>query len=140
MSEDRSITRLVQLGESLNNPTILEKHPENFDSFLRGHCSQAEKKPDTNMDPMLSHHLFQGDRPFGDDLRSMDIQRSRDHGLASYNDAREFCQLKRAENWEDFETEIPHEQVVKLQALYKDIDDVDLSVGASLENHVEGIA
>lgn len=50
----------------------------------------------------IKHFLFRANMPFGGDLRALDIQRNRDHGLGSYNDFREFCGLKRAYAWEGF--------------------------------------
>lgn len=75
--------------------------------------------------------------PFGGDLRTLDIQRNRDHGLASYNDYREFCGLRRAHRWEDYLDLLSPKTVENLEALYTHVDDVDLTVGASLEAHVE---
>lgn len=46
---------------------------------------------------------------YGSDLKSIDIQRGRDFGLASYNDYREACGLPRANCWSDFEHEIAPE-------------------------------
>lgn len=58
--------------------------------------------------------------------------------MASYNDYREFCGLRRAERWEDFLDLLSPKSVENLQALYSSFEDVDLTVGASLEAHVEG--
>lgn len=76
--------------------------------------------------------------PFGSDLRSLDIQRNRDHGLASYNDMREFCGLRRAHSWEGYGDLISPPILEKLKSLYPSHEDVDLTVGASLEAHVAG--
>lgn len=76
--------------------------------------------------------------PFGGDLRALDIQRNRDHGLASYNDYREFCGLPRASSWEDFQDLISAQSIENLRSLYVSHEDVDLTVGGSLEAHVAG--
>lgn len=71
-------------------------------------------------------------------MRSIDIHRARDHGLASYNDYREFCGLRRARTWADFTDLISAQNVDKLSQLYEMPDDVDLAVGGGLENKAEG--
>lgn len=65
-------------------------------------ATQPEELTDVNFDAEIKHFLFRRGRPFGSDLRAFDIQRNRDHGLAGYNDYREFCGFKRAHSWEDF--------------------------------------
>lgn len=51
---------------------------------------------------------------------------------------RHFCGLPKAHTFDDFTDVISKENVQKLAALYPDPDDVDLTVGGSLEAHVPG--
>uniref|UniRef100_A0A1A9V505 Peroxidase n=1 Tax=Glossina austeni TaxID=7395 RepID=A0A1A9V505_GLOAU len=102
-------------------------------SVLNGHATAAFRYFHSQIEGRLERN-----RPFGSDLRAIDIQRNRDHGLASYNDYREFCGLRRANNWEDFTDLIAVEIVEKLKTLYASHEDVDVTVGGSIERHVIG--
>lgn len=157
ISEIRSSTGALRLSDWFNRPAIIEAN-DNYDSltrggcecvdslqdnmndnlFFQGHATQPEELTDINFDAEIKHFLFRMNRPFGSDLRAIDIQRNRDHGLASYNDYREFCGLRRAHDWNDFLDLISPENLANLQSLYNTIEDVDLTVGGSLEAHVEG--
>lgn len=123
------------MSDWFNRPIIVETE---FDNLNRGMVTQPEENTDINLDPEIKHFLFRQDQPFGMDLKALDIQRNRDHGLASYNDFREFCGLKRAHSWEDFLDLITPESIQKLQSLYLSHEDVDLTVGGALEAHVAG--
>ncbi|EAT42428.1 AAEL006014-PA [Aedes aegypti] len=137
VSEIRKPTGSLRLSDWFNRPSIIEAG-DNYDFLARGMATQPEELTDVNFDAEIKHFLFRRGRPFGSDLRAFDIQRNRDHGLAGYNDYREFCGFKRAHSWEDFMDLISPQDVAKLQSLYASIDDVDLTVGGSLESHVNG--
>lgn len=66
----------------------------------------------------LNGRLFQGSNgAFGMDLSSLNIQRSRDHGVPGYNSYRELCQVgRRARTFDDFKDWIPPE--VKILLFY----------------------
>jgi len=62
----------------------------------------------------LNGRLFQGaNGAFGMDLSSLNIQRSRDHGVPGYNSYRELCQVgRRARSFDDFKDWIPPEVTI----------------------------
>lgn len=91
----------MKLSEVFMRPTILQRD-DNYDSFVRGMATQSFQKADTNFDIEVKEFLLKHLRKYGDDIRSIDIQRGRDHGINRYNNYRELCGLKRAEKWEDF--------------------------------------
>lgn len=135
LSEHRARTNSLRMSDWFNRPIIVETE---FDNLNRGMVTQPEQDTDKHIDPEVKHFLFRQDQPFGMDLKALDIQRNRDHGLASYNDFREFCGLKRAHSWEGFLDLITPASIAKLQSLYVSHEDVDLTVGAALEAHVAG--
>lgn len=133
----RSSLGTLRLSDWFNRPAIIEV-ADNYDSLSRGLATQPEQLTDINFDPEIKHFLFRRQRPFGSDLRAIDIQRNRDHGLAGYNDFREYCGLRRAHSWEDFLDLITPQNLERLQSVYTSYEDVDVAVGAALEAHVEG--
>ncbi|XP_061391455.1 peroxidase [Musca vetustissima] len=137
LSELRSVLGSLRLSDWFNRPGIIEVG-DNFDSLTRGHSTQPEELTDINFDREIKHFLFRRNMPFGSDLRAIDIQRNRDHGLASYNDFRQFCGLRRAESWEDYADLIDRAIIEKLKTLYPSHEDVEITVGGSLESHVAG--
>ncbi|XP_055850023.1 peroxidase-like [Episyrphus balteatus] len=137
MSESRNINASVRLGDWFAAPQIIELG-DNFDLLSRGMGTQPQQLTDINIDVEIKHLLFARDKPFGLDLRAIDTHRGRDHGLASYNDLREYCGIKRANNWEDFLDLINPYSVEGLKAFYNSPEDVDLNVGGSLEDLVPG--
>ncbi|KAJ8973693.1 hypothetical protein NQ317_013398 [Molorchus minor] len=137
MSENRLRRGSLRLSDHFNRPQILEEE-ENFDDLARGLNTQPQLASDQFHDSEITQHLFRAEQQFGSDLKAIDIQRNRDHALASYNDYREFCGLPKASTFKDFLDVISTDNVKKLAALYECPDDVDLTVGGSLEAHAPG--
>ncbi|XP_070073415.1 peroxidase isoform X2 [Drosophila takahashii] len=139
VAPNRSSNQTLRLSDYLGrSETMRLLHTgDNFDALLRGLATQLHKQSDGNIDPEIKHYFIRKEfEEYGSDLKSIDIQRARDFGLASYNDVREFCGLRRAVNWADFAHEIPGEKISLLRRLYATPDDVELGVGGTLEYHV----
>lgn len=137
VSEIRATTGFLRLSDWFNRPAVIEAN-DNYDSLTRGLATQEEQLTDNNYDPEIKHFLFRRNRTFGSDLRAIDVQRNRDHGLASYNDFREFCGLRRASSWDGYLDLISSESVENLKSIYASYEDVEVTVGGSLEAHVAG--
>lgn len=109
----------LRLSDHFNRPGIIEKG-NNLDDLARGLATQPQRDSDMYFDEeviiyspqregnddnvylQITQYLFRRGRTLGSDLRATDIQRDRDHGLASYNDYREYCGLPRAKSFADF--------------------------------------
>ncbi|XP_033217521.1 peroxidase-like [Belonocnema kinseyi] len=140
MDEDRkSATSSVRLSDHIADSTIVEK---SFVPLTRGLFTQDQDRADKcftkEITLFFAKGLAQGKKKLGVDLRAIDIQRNRDHGLATYNQYRKYCGFREAKDWHDFNDLIPSSDVEKMSKLYESPDDVDLPVGATLEKILPG--
>ncbi len=109
-----------------------------IEPLLRGLSSQVQQETDAKIVDDLRNLLFgppsNGPVVNGSDLASLNIQRGRDHGLGSYNDAREALGLTRKDNFSDISSDL--EVVAALESVYDSVDDIDLWVGMLSEDNL----
>ncbi|XP_050293643.1 peroxidase-like [Anthonomus grandis grandis] len=138
VSEHRNSYGNIRISDWFNRPAILEQG-NSFDELTRGLGTQPELAADFyHTREITQNWLRQPGQQVGQDLKAICIQRNRDHGLASYNDYRHFCGLPKAHSFQDFSDVISKDNVERLASLYEHPDDVDLTVGGSLEAIVPG--
>ncbi|VVC94294.1 unnamed protein product [Leptidea sinapis] len=79
---------LYKLSDHYFNPSLVETSDESFDDLVRGFVTQQAGESDPHCTGEITNLLFKSHNKWGLDLIAMDIQRGRDHGIASYNDYR----------------------------------------------------
>ena len=84
----------------------------------------------------LRNFLFAQHGEGGMDLIAINLQRGRDHGLPSLNQAREALGLVPHKGFASITSN--HAIVSALEAAYGEVDLIDLWIGAMAEDHVEG--
>ncbi|CAG0904174.1 unnamed protein product [Cyprideis torosa] len=151
---ENSRPRTINLSDHLNNPNLLFQ-TRAVDAFIRAYSRNPAETTDGAFTDEFRGKLFkERGRPFGMDLMSLNIQRSRDHGIPGYNEYREICQLGKCRDWSDavrvFGASVStdpdpvalpikrNKAVGRLQQVYAHVDDVDLFVGGMLEPIVPG--
>ena len=107
-----------------------------IDDVLRGLASQSAQNVDVHVVDALRNFLFGPPGSGGFDLASLNIQRGRDHGIASYNQIRVHVGRPPATNFAQI-TPDPETRDA-LAAAYKHPDDVDAWVGLLAEPHRPG--
>lgn len=133
----------LKLSENQFSPFALYR-PGGFDALLRGVTKQPSQKFDHFFSEQLTNHLFPakmpdgGFSPFGMDLVALNIQRGRDHGLPDYNQWRKICGLPLATTFQDLTDVIDLDVIQHLQALYEDVNDIDIFIGGISERPMEG--
>ena len=72
------------------------------------------------------------------DLMALNIHRGRDHAIATYNEIRQICGLKKATSFHDLTDQIAPNLVERMSKMYKSVDDIDFFVGGMAETPVSG--
>ena len=103
---------------------------------LRGLAAQVCQNIDVYVIDDVRNFLFGAPGQGGFDLVALNVQRGRDHGLPSYNDAREAMGLPRARNFADVSSSDAIRQ--RLARAYGSVDAIDFWVGGLAEDHLPG--
>jgi hypothetical protein len=103
-----------------------------IEPVLRGLARQVCQRIDPYVVADVRNFLFGAPGAGGFDLVALNLQRGRDHGLPSYNAAREALGLARAESFADVTSD--REVAARLAAVYRDPDAIDLWSGGLAEH------
>ncbi|XP_022181950.1 peroxidase-like isoform X2 [Myzus persicae] len=140
-SENRLKNGDLDLNNHYNQPIDVMRRF--FDQLVRGLSTQNTFEIHVGISPQLTNYLFKH-RPRkqydneGFDVFSLDIQRSRDHGLPTYTQFRKYCGLKAIENEEDWSGIIKPINATDKLKYYRTWNDIDLFIGALFEKHEDG--
>jgi hypothetical protein len=126
----------ISLAQAFDNPVPVEQ--SGIDPLLKYLASDNAQEVDTLVVDEVRNLLFGPPGSGGQDLMALDIQRGRDHGLPDYNTMRQLLGLPAASSFSDI-TSDPN-LAAQLQALYGDVNNVDLIIGGLAEDHVSGSA
>jgi hypothetical protein len=126
---------LVPLLATFFNPAGFNEHI--MDEILRGGAFLKAQKVDLQMiDDLRNISLMGGAVVL--DLAAIDIQRARDRGILDYNTVRTAFKLKKVKNFKAITKDKAIQQ--KLQALYGNVNNIDLFAGMLAEDTVKGTA
>ena len=123
----------IQLRDAFFNAHEMFLEEDSIDTVLRGLAKQKHQAIDSKVVDDLRNFLFGEPGQGGFDLVSLNIQRGRDHGVASYNDTREALGLSRATSFAGITTD-PDVQNALEEAYEYDVDNIDLWVGGLAED------
>ena len=105
------------------------------DPILRGLLSKPARQVDEYLNTVLTNHLFANDASSpGLDLAALNIQRGRDHGLATYLTWKQWAKTE-CNIESDFQSELTE---IRFLQTYGSLNDVDLFVGGLAERPLPG--
>jgi hypothetical protein len=125
----------LSLRDAFFNPDALREEG-GIEPLLRGLAHQRHQRIDLLIVDDVRNFLFGPLGLGGFDLAALNIQRGRDHGLASYNDFREAFGLGRVHDFAGISADAGVQS--RLRAAYASVDDIDLWVGGLAEDPVAG--
>lgn len=109
-----------------------------MEEIFRGTANQRAQEIDAQVVNLLRNQLFTGiEGEEGFDLIAINLQRSRDHNLPSFNKIREIFGLQPARSFSDITSDVAVAD--RLSRAYRgQIDDVEAFVGFMAEDHEPG--
>jgi hypothetical protein len=133
-NEGRAVQDAIELKDAFFNASLLEE--TGIDSILKYDASSQSQEIDLQVVDSLRNFLFGPPGAGGLDLVALNIQRGRDHGLADYNATRAAYGLDEVTSFADITSDA--ELQSELEALYGDVNNIDLWVGLLAEDHLRG--
>lgn len=124
----------LQLKDAFFTPAPIQN--DGIEPFLRGMVATPMQEVDAHIIDDVRNFLFGPPGSGGMDLASMNIQRSRDVGLPSYNQARIDFGLTAVTSFADITSDSATQTA--LESIYGSVDKIDVWVGGISENHVAG--
>ncbi|PHQ70308.1 MAG: peroxidase [Sneathiella sp.] len=121
----------LSLRDSFFAPDVVSANG-GLEPLLRGLADGTAEELDTQIVDDLRNFLFSEEGGVSFDLASLNIQRGRDLGVASYNDLREAIGLPRVENFSDITSD--PDLALALASVYDSVDDIDAWVGGLAED------
>ncbi|XP_061179472.1 peroxidase-like protein 3 [Saccostrea echinata] len=130
--------REIALEDTLLDPNMLVSNlGKNIPDLIRYLVMSPASQIDTEVEDSVRNKLFIDDAGLSFDLMSLNIQRSRDHGLRSYNEWRRFCGLQPARSFSDLKDHSP-EMIAKFRSVYNSVHDLEVFVGGITERPRHG--
>lgn len=135
---EKKDARLLQMMFGLTADDF-EKEPNEVETLLRGAIFSKAEEFDTLVVDGLRNFLFiniAGEKAGGLDLISLNIQRSRDHNIPLYNEARILFRLPPVTSFSEITSDTDQQR--KLEEVYGDVDFIDAWIGLMSEDKVSG--
>lgn len=123
----------ISLARAFFNPSMVREY--GISGFLRGLSTQRAQEIDRMLVNEVRNLLFGPLGSTGRDLAALNIQRGRDHGIASYNVTRVAYGLPPVTSFADVSWD-PAVQAA-LEEVYGDVDTIELWVGGLAEDHLK---
>ncbi|XP_063594361.1 peroxidase-like [Penaeus indicus] len=131
------ITSSAELSSVFMNPFVVYMKNA-IPQLTRGVVRQSAGHVDPFFTPQVAGLLFKGENMFGLDLVALNLQRGRDHGIASYTAVRNSCELSPIRDFDDLSGKMDDDVIAKLRDVYRHVDDIDLFIGGMAEHPMEG--
>ena len=128
----------LPLREAFMNPQAYFDS-DGTDPILRGWITQPARALDEFLTSVLTTQLFEREEGMGMDLATLNIQRSRDHGIPPYPVWKKFCQDRFGSDLPDQLFQFSNELTkIRFLQTYGALDTVDLWVGGLAEEPIPG--